>query len=66
MRSDNAPRFEVGDEVEWFEVDDIDGNVWRPGTVIGIRYLVRPEPDGFVEADPSDLRSAPRLPLGDV
>jgi hypothetical protein len=61
-----TPRFEVGDEVEWVEVDDYDGNVWRPGTVIGIRYIVKPVPDGYVEADPGDLRSAPRLPLGGI
>jgi hypothetical protein len=57
-----TPRFEVGDEVEWLEVDDYDGNSWRPGTVIGIRYTVR-VPGGHVDVDPGDLRSAPRLPL---
>lgn len=47
-----------GDEVEW-----VDGETWRPGIVIGVRYVVTTGNGEVQLIDAEDVRSAPRLPF---
>lgn len=50
-----------GDEVEW-----LDTETWRPGTVIGVRYVVTTGNGEVQLIDAEDVRHAPRLPFGEV
>lgn len=58
-----TPLFRDGDQVEYYDEDADGAPVWRPGTIVGTRYDIRPTGGGLHTVHVDAIRSAPRLPL---